>query len=168
METTIEKRQRIISLYIVHTSMFVFALGNSVIMMGVWPYLQAVRKFHYILAFRKTLIKPYLINNSTLEKYTIIQLDSSTTMSQYGFIVATDALAQLLFAPVFGALADKLGTIRPVAITCSVIFTSGNLLYSMISLVPQTFGSLKCRCRHQKFPRRKPQRLKSLKSINVI
>ena len=43
METAKEKRQRIISLYIVHTSMFVFALGNSVIMMGVWPYLQAVR-----------------------------------------------------------------------------------------------------------------------------
>ena len=73
METAIEKRQRIISLYIVHISMFIFSLGNSVILMGVWPYLQAVRKFHYILAFRKTLIKPpYLINNSTLEKYTII------------------------------------------------------------------------------------------------
>ena len=64
-------------------------------------------------------------------------------MSQYGFIVAIDPLAQFLFAPVFGALADKLGKIRPVAITCSVIFISGNLLYSMISLVPQTFGSLK-------------------------
>ena len=56
METAIEKRQRIISLYIVHISMFIFSLGNSVILMGVWPYLQAVRKFHYILAFRKTLI----------------------------------------------------------------------------------------------------------------
>ena len=44
METPKEKRQRMISLYIVHTSMFVFALGNSVIMMGVWPYLQAVRE----------------------------------------------------------------------------------------------------------------------------
>jgi MFS family permease len=64
-------------------------------------------------------------------------------MFQYGFIVATDAFAQLLFAPFFGWLADKLGTIRPVAITCSVIFTIGNLLYSMISIVPQTMGSVK-------------------------
>lgn len=64
-------------------------------------------------------------------------------MFQYGFVVATDALAQLLFAPVCGWLADKLDTIRPVAITCSVIFTIGNLLYSMISIVPQTLGSLK-------------------------
>ena len=72
-----------------------------------------------------------------------IQLDSSTTMFQYGFIVATDALGQLLFAPVFGAIADKLGTIRPLAITCSIIFTAGNLLYSMISLVPRSFGALK-------------------------
>ena len=55
METPKEKRQRIISLYIVHTSMFVFALGNSVIMMGVWPYLQAVSKnclnYIYILLY---------------------------------------------------------------------------------------------------------------------
>ena len=64
-------------------------------------------------------------------------------MFQYGFVVATDALAQLLFAPVFGWFADKLGSIRPVAITCSVIFTVGNLLYSMISVVPQSFGNLK-------------------------
>ena len=64
-------------------------------------------------------------------------------MFQYGFIVATDALAQLLFAPVFGSIADKLGTIRPVAISCSVIFTIGNVLYSIISIVPRTFGSLK-------------------------
>ena len=64
-------------------------------------------------------------------------------MFQYGFIVATDAFAQLLFAPFFGWLADKLGTIRPVAITCSVIFTIGNLLYSMISIVPQTMGNVK-------------------------
>ena len=64
-------------------------------------------------------------------------------MFQYGFIVATDAFAQLLFAPFFGWLADKLGTIRPVAITCSVIFTIGNLLYSMISIVPQTMGSVR-------------------------
>ena len=64
-------------------------------------------------------------------------------MFQYGFVVATDALAQLLFAPFFGWIADKLGTIRPVAITCSVIFTLGNVFYSIISIVPQTFGSVR-------------------------
>ena len=58
METALEKRQRIISLYIVHTSMFVFALGNSVIMMGVWPYLQAVRKsIIYIFSRNSVLMK---------------------------------------------------------------------------------------------------------------
>ena len=58
METALEKRQRMISLYIVHTSMFVFALGNSVIMMGVWPYLQAVRKsIIYVFCSNSVLMK---------------------------------------------------------------------------------------------------------------
>ena len=64
-------------------------------------------------------------------------------MFQYGFIVAADSLAQLLFAPLFGALADKIGAIRPLAITCSIIFIAGTLLYSLLSLVPRSFGSLK-------------------------
>ena len=64
-------------------------------------------------------------------------------MFQYGFIVATDALAQLIFAPIFGWVADKMDSIRLVAIICSVIFTIGNLFYSMISIVPQKWGSLR-------------------------
>ena len=34
---------RIKSLYIVHASMLIFSLGNSIIVTGIWPYLQAVR-----------------------------------------------------------------------------------------------------------------------------
>ena len=64
-------------------------------------------------------------------------------MFQYGFVVATDALAQMIFAPIFGWVADRQNTIRFVAIACSVIFTVGNIGYSMISLVPQSVGSLK-------------------------
>ena len=64
-------------------------------------------------------------------------------MFQYGFIVAADSLAQLVFAPLLGAMADKIGAIRQLAITCSIIFTAGNLLYSLLSLVPRSFGYLK-------------------------
>ena len=57
--------------------------------------------------------------------------------------MAADALAQLIFAPVIGYVADYFATIRPVIITCSIIFSFGNLMYSMISLIPQSFGNLK-------------------------
>ena len=33
---------RIKSLFIVHLSMLIFSMGNSIIVTGIWPYLQAV------------------------------------------------------------------------------------------------------------------------------
>ena len=72
----------------------------------------------------------------------IIQLDSTTTVLQFGFLVAADSLTQALFAPVVGTISDYFGTIRPASIICSVLFAAGNLLYSMISLVPQSIGSV--------------------------
>jgi hypothetical protein len=38
--TKMDSRKR--SLYIVHLSMLIFSLGNSIIFTGVWPYLQEV------------------------------------------------------------------------------------------------------------------------------
>ena len=55
-------------------------------------------------------------------------------------MVAADSLTQALFAPVVGTVSDYFGTIRPSAILCSVLFTTGNMIYSMISLVPQSVG----------------------------
>jgi hypothetical protein len=37
-----DRRSRIRSLYIVHVSMLIFSLGNSIIFTGVWPYLKLV------------------------------------------------------------------------------------------------------------------------------
>lgn len=55
----------------------------------------------------------------------------------YGFVVAADALAQMIFSPIFGILSDKLGQIRIVSMICAGTFTIGNVMYAMASLVPQ-------------------------------
>ena len=49
-------------------------------------------------------------------------------------------MTQALLGPVVGTISDYFGTIRPASIICSVLFAAGNLLYSMISLVPQSIG----------------------------
>ena len=66
------------------------------------------------------------------------QLDSSVALDQYGFVVATDALAQVIFSPIFGYMADKLGGIRFLSYGCGMLFAVGNLFYANISLIPKT------------------------------
>ena len=56
--------------------------------------------------------------------------------------MAADALAQMIFSPLFGYICDRLGSIRFVSLTCSVIFALGNLCYSFVALVPKSVGIL--------------------------
>ena len=56
--------------------------------------------------------------------------------------MAADALAQMIFSPIFGYICDRLGSIRFVSLTCSVIFALGNLSYSFVALVPKSVGIL--------------------------
>ena len=60
------------------------------------------------------------------------------TLSQYGFVVASDALAMVIFSLIYGYLTDKLGSIRYLALWCGFIFTMGNLAYANVSLVPRS------------------------------
>ena len=55
----------------------------------------------------------------------------------YGFVVAADALAQMIFSPIFGVVSDRLGQIRIVSLVCAATFTIGNVMYALASLVPQ-------------------------------
>ena len=70
-------------------------------------------------------------------------MDRTVTLDEYGIVVASDALAQIIVAPILGYVADRMGSIRLVSMLCSLIFCLGNLFYSSISLVPATIGSLK-------------------------
>eukprot|EP00095_Tigriopus_kingsejongensis_P005987 maker-scaffold48_size466083-snap-gene-3.27 protein:Tk05987 transcript:maker-scaffold48_size466083-snap-gene-3.27-mRNA-1 annotation:"major facilitator superfamily domain-containing protein 8" len=105
-----DNRARLRSLFIVHTSMLILALGSSIIYTGLYPYLQL--------------------------------LDPSVRLDEYGFVVASDALAQMIFSPIFGIIADKMGSIRVVAIICALTFFGGNVIFSLISLIPREIAGL--------------------------
>ena len=53
---------RIRSLFIVHTSMLIFSMGNSIIVTGIWPYLQAVSILSKVLCRTNilTVLKPMI------------------------------------------------------------------------------------------------------------
>ena len=55
----------------------------------------------------------------------------------YGFVMAADALGQMVFSLLLGLLADKLGKVRPINLLCAGTFIAGNAMFSLISLVPQ-------------------------------
>jgi MFS family permease len=69
-------------------------------------------------------------------------LDDSVKLDEYGYVVAADALAQMIFSPIFGYICDHLGSIRIVSLTSSVIFSLGHLFYSSIALIPKSVGSI--------------------------
>ena len=128
---------RIRSLFIVHTSMLIFSMGNSIIVTGIWPYLQAVSTngSQYIYTFIKFILVMLAFNtyHKFRNKSSCLQLDPSVTLDEYGIVVASDALAQIIIAPILGAIADRMGSIRLVSMLCSLIFCAGNIFYSAIS-----------------------------------
>jgi len=76
-----------------------------------------------------------------LEPY-LGRLDPDATLTMYGIIVAGDALGQMVFSPVAGVAADKMGRFRPSAIACSVALLLGNAMYSLISIVPLEWNGM--------------------------
>ena len=57
---------RIRSLFIVHTSMLIFSMGNSIIVTGIWPYLQAVSNFAQVLC--STIIFLIVVQNLEIDR----------------------------------------------------------------------------------------------------
>jgi ceroid-lipofuscinosis MFS transporter 7 len=64
----------------------------------------------------------------------LIQMDPSVAMIEYGIVVAADAAAQMIFAPLFGAWVDRIKTVRPVFLICCTLFCAGNVLYAMVGM----------------------------------
>ena len=71
-----------------------------------------------------------------------LQLDISVRLDEYGYVVASDALGQMIFSPIFGILADKMNKIRMVSILCGVTFCGGNIFFSLVSLIPRTIAGV--------------------------
>lgn len=53
LETEDEKRIRLLSLRIIYFTMFLMTLGFSIILTGIWPYLDKVRLMEYQWKFVK-------------------------------------------------------------------------------------------------------------------
>ena len=46
LETRAQRRQRLLSVWVAHASMFLSGFGNSLIYIGMFPYIVSVRKPH--------------------------------------------------------------------------------------------------------------------------
>uniref|UniRef100_A0A336LTZ4 CSON004721 protein n=2 Tax=Culicoides sonorensis TaxID=179676 RepID=A0A336LTZ4_CULSO len=104
LETADEYKARWISIRIIYFTMFLMSLGFSIILTGVWPYLQKVDEYA-----RKDFM---------------------------GYIVAANPLAQMLFSPLVGWIANKLGSSRLPLLGSLGLFTFASGLYSVIALLP--------------------------------
>ena len=59
---------------------------------------------------------------------------------KYSTIVAVNPLAQVIFSPIFGFWHNRIEKIRPLGIYAAAVFIVGNLLYSILSVIPSENG----------------------------
>ncbi len=127
VETPEAKRRRIRSIQIVHFGMFIFGLGFSIVITGVYPYMIQVLVILPGLA-RKNLKTPVQLFPSS---------SPSTLLNRFGFVVSVNPLGQLLFSPLFGFLANKFKSIRAITMVTCLMYVGGNVVYSTLSLWPE-------------------------------
>ena len=74
----------------------------------------------------------------------IIQLLPSNSEEEiiwkYSTIVAVNPLAQVIFSPIFEFWHNRIQKIRPIGLSAAAVFIVGNLLYSILSVVPSENG----------------------------
>ena len=105
-ETPEQRKKRMISLYIVHFCMATFALGYSIVLTGVLPYLRRL---------------------TNLSEGRLIEL--------FGWVVAINPIGQMIFSPPLGWLTSRIGSIRLTCIITCLMYVTGNIIYSCLSLV---------------------------------
>lgn len=123
LETAEQYRQRWRSIYVVYFTMFIMSLGFSIIVTGVWPYLDKVL--------------PLYLKQCHLSYMRFIQLDPTAGKEFMGFIVAANPFGQMIFSPLVGWWSNKLGSIRIPLIVSLLVFTGASAIYSCLEL----FGS---------------------------
>lgn len=70
------------------------------------------------------------------------QLDLNVRLDEYGYVVAADAFAQMVFSPLFGLISDRLGSVRLISLLCCLLLTGGNVLYALIGLFSRELGGV--------------------------
>lgn len=99
--------------------MFLMSLGFSIILTGVWPYLDKVNNF---------------LNSQTISYNSSFQLDPTAGKEFMGYIVAANPFAQMLFSPLMGWWSNKLGTIRIPMMVSLLLFAVASGIYSSLEL----------------------------------
>ena len=115
------RRARLRSVWIAHVGMFIFSLGFSIVLTGVYPYMKQ--------------LLPSLSSDVEGEEE---GGDDSDLVTRYGWVVSINPLGQLIFSPVFGWISNRMGSIRVVCLISSVAYTFGNVLYSILSVFPES------------------------------
>ncbi len=49
---------------------------------------------------------------------------------------------KVVFSPIFGIIANKMGRVRPLALLLSLIFCAGNIFYANLALIPNDFANM--------------------------
>ena len=57
----------------------------------------------------------------------------------YGWVVAAYPLGQGIFCPIFGAIANRLGSVRLTCLAGAALYVSMNVLYASLSLFPEEY-----------------------------
>lgn len=120
LETAQEYKERWRSIYIIYFTMFLISLGFSIILTGVWPYLDKVS---------------LLAELNKLDTMDYFQLDPTAGKEFMGYIVAANPFAQMLFSPLVGWWSNKLGSIRLPVLVSLALFTVASAMYSSLELL---------------------------------
>jgi len=67
----------------------------------------------------------------------LLSLDPNVDLLEYGLVVSADAAAQMICAPLFGLIIDRIKTVRPIALLCCALFCGGNIFYALIGAFDQ-------------------------------
>lgn len=123
LETLEEYKSRWRSIRVIYYTMFLMSLGFSIILTGIWPYLDKV-----IIFIEKS-------KNNRNYNSSPFQLDHEAGKEFMGLIVAANPLGQMIFSPLFGFWSNKSGSIRVPLLFSLALFTFASILYSSLDFI---------------------------------
>lgn len=107
--------------------MFLMSLGFSIVLTGVWPYLDKVQ-------FKITNIKK--VQNYIDYFILLFQLDRTAGKEYMGYVVAANPLGQMLFSPLVGWWGNKRGSVRLPLLITLLLFICASAMYSILEILP--------------------------------
>lgn len=136
LETVEEYYQRWRSIRVIYFTMFLMSLGFTVVLTGIWPFLDKVNKKLQVENSGVPLIHKLMGILFLFLLLYCTQLDPSAGKEFMGYVVASNPLGQMIFSPIFGYWGNKIKSVR-IPLLCSIaIFTLSSAVYSSLELFP--------------------------------